>query len=102
MDISYAALVHRAEGSRAMSEEKTNLDALLEIFNLTRHGTVEGIVFDLRHEKLEPKEWLMQPIGTIPLSRPFRLKGQPFLWFPWYGPFSDEDVKRAIEREIQF
>jgi hypothetical protein len=76
--------------------------ALLKICNLTRHGTVEGVVLDLRHEKLDPKEWLMQPIGIAPLSRPFRFEGQPFLWFPWYGPFIDADVDRAIEDEIQF
>jgi hypothetical protein len=103
MDISYAALVHRDEGSRAMAEEETNLNAaLLKICDVTRYGTVEGVAFDLRHQKLDLNEWLMPPIGIIPISRPSRFKRQPFLWFPWFGPFRDTDVERTIEHEIQF
>jgi hypothetical protein len=86
-----------------MAEDETNLNAaLLKICNVTRYGTVEGVVFDLRHERLDPKEWLMQPTGIVPLSRPFRLERQPFLWFPWCGPLRDTDVERAIAHEIQF
>jgi hypothetical protein len=67
-----------------MAEDETDLDAaLLEICNVTRYGTVEGVVFDLRHERLDPKEWLMKPIRFSEFSRPFRREGQPFLWFPW-------------------
>jgi hypothetical protein len=77
-------------------------DALLEICNVTRYGTVEGVVLDLRHERLDPKEWLMEPIGFSGFSPPFRRKGQPFLWFPWYGAFCDMDVERVIESEIEF
>jgi hypothetical protein len=86
-----------------MVEDETNPNpALLKICNVTRYGTVEGVAFDLRHERLDPKEWLMKPIGIVPKSRPFRFERQPFLWFAWYGPFRDTDVERAIEHEIQF
>jgi hypothetical protein len=94
---------YRDAANRPMAEDETNLDAaLLKICKLTRHGTVEGVVFDLRHERLDPKEWLMEPIGIAGFSRPFRCEGQPFLWFPWYGPFGDTDVERTIEGEIEF
>jgi hypothetical protein len=86
-----------------MAEDEANLDATLQmICNSTRYGTVEGIVFDLRDERLAPTEWLMEPMGISGLSRPFRSEGQPFLWFPWYGPFRDADAQLAIEHEIQF
>ena len=86
-----------------MAEDETNPDAaLLKICNVRRYGTVEGVVFDLRHERLDPNGWLMEPIGFFKLARPFRSEGQPFLWFPWYGPFRDTDVERAIERETKF
>jgi hypothetical protein len=86
-----------------MAEDEANPDAaLLKICDVTRYGTVEGVAFDLRHERLDPKEWLMEPIGFSALSRPFRREGQPFLWFPWHGAFRDEDVERAAEGEIRF
>jgi hypothetical protein len=86
-----------------MTEDETNLDAaLLNICNVTRYGTVEGVVFDLRHVRLDLKEWLMEPIRFSEFSRPFHCDGQPFLWFPWYGPFRDTDVERTIEGEIEF
>jgi hypothetical protein len=44
----------------------------------------------------------MVPIWFSEFSRPFRCEGQPFLWFPWYGPFRDTDVERTIEGEIEF
>jgi hypothetical protein len=85
-----------------MAEDETNLDAaLLKICNVTRYGTVAGVIFDLRHERLDPQEWLMKPIRISGLSRPFRCEGQPFLWFPWFGPFRDTDVEREIEHEIE-
>jgi hypothetical protein len=80
---------------RAMAEEETNRDAALQqICHLTRYGIVEGVVFDLKHDLLNPKEWLMEPIGIVPRPRPFRFEGQPFLWFPWYGAFRDTEVER--------
>jgi len=86
-----------------MVEDETKPNpALLKICNETRYGTVEGVVIDLRHEGLDPKEWLMEPIGIVPLSRPSRFELEPFLWFPWYGPFRETDVESAIEHETQF
>jgi hypothetical protein len=88
-----------------MDDDETSLnDALLEICDETRHGTVGGVIFDIRHEDLAPKDWRMEPIGIDPrpLSRPSRNEGQPFLWFPWFGPFIESDVERSIENEIRF
>jgi hypothetical protein len=86
-----------------MTEDETNLDAaLLKICNVMRYGAVAGVVFDLRHERLDPQEWVMEPIWFSEFSWPFRREGQPFLWFPWYGPFRDTDVERTIEGEIEF
>jgi len=88
-----------------VDDDETSLNAaLLEICNVTRHGTVGGVIFNLRHEDLDPKDWRMEPIGIVPLplSRPFRSEGQPFLWFPWFGPFIESDVERSIENEIKF
>ena len=75
-------------------DEMSRTAALLKICNVTRYGTVGGVIFDLRHEDLDPKDWRMEPIGIapLPLSRPFRSEGQPFLWFPWFGPFIESAV----------
>ena len=76
-----------------MTEDETNLDAaLLKICNVMRYGAVAGVVFDLRHERLDPQEWVMEPIWFSEFSWPFRREGQPFLWFPWYVPLRDTDV----------
>jgi hypothetical protein len=103
---SPAALVHRDEkrGGAMDDDEMSRTAALLKICNVTRYGTVGGVIFDLRHEDLDPKDWRMEPIGIapLPLSRPFRSEGQPFLWFPWFGPFIESDVERGIENEIKF
>src|ERR1700722_14904152 len=58
-----------------------------------RVGTVEGVGFDLRHPKLDPVDWVAESLGRGERDRR-RYPGRPFLWFPWYGPYSGEIQKR--------
>ena len=68
---------------------------LREISHFARHGVVEGVEFDLRHKELDPRHWGMFLIG----DKYLRSDGQPFIWFPWYGVFDKEAVRRSIVSE---
>jgi hypothetical protein len=57
--------------------------ALSRITHIDRHGTVDGVEIDLRHELLDPREWETCLIGDI-LSK-HRRREEPFIWFPWFG-----------------
>jgi hypothetical protein len=63
------------------------------ICDVERVGVVEGVGFDLRHPKLDQIEWGAESLGRAERDRR-RYPGRPFLWFPWYGPYSAEFQKR--------
>jgi hypothetical protein len=72
--------------------------ALEKVFDQDRHGVVDGVEFDLRHPLLDPEEWgayTLQFRLKLPLLR--RMRGQPFLWFPWFGNFDKESVRAELE-----
>jgi hypothetical protein len=78
---------------RAMKDEElARYRALNRICHIDRHGTIEGVEIDFRHELLNPSEWQMLLIGT-PVSL-YRSKYEPFIWYPWFGDF-DKDALRA-------
>jgi hypothetical protein len=66
-------------------EEITRMRALRQISHFERHGVVDGVEIDLRHELLDPKEWGTSMIGNLSFTLDI-YKG-PFIWFPWYGNY---------------
>jgi hypothetical protein len=70
---------------------------LSKICQVTRHGVVEGVEFDLRHELLDPSKWVMGTIGTH-LDH-HKIPNDPFLWYPWYGTFDGKALYRAAAEE---
>jgi hypothetical protein len=75
-------------------EEKARYQTLYRICHVERHGTIEGVEIDFRHELLDPSEWQMRLIATrLDESRP---EYEPFIWFPWFGDFD----KKALRAEI--
>jgi hypothetical protein len=73
---------------------------LRRIFHIDRHGTVDGVEIDLRHELLDPREWGTSLIGDSFSKR--RSPREPFVWFPWFGKFDKELIrKEIIEDEIK-
>lgn len=84
--------------AEAVDEDKVELQrymALREISHITRHGTVDGITFDLRHDELDPRQWGMSIIADEGKHR-MRWGGQPFIWFPWYGVFDKVALKKEL------
>ncbi len=67
------------------------------ICRVERVGVVEGVGFDLRHPKLDPVDWFAESLGRAERDRR-RYPGRPFLWFPWYGPYSAEKQKCEASR----
>jgi len=77
-------------------EDSKRRQALSEIWGTTRHGIVDGVEFDLRHELLEPSEWQTATIGIE--SPPYFIRySDPLIWFPWYGEFSEATLRREAE-----
>jgi hypothetical protein len=64
---------------------------LRRIFGPDRHGSVDGVEFDLRHPSIDPKEWFTNIIGCKTASYGMGLA--PFLWFPWMGTFDAEALR---------
>jgi hypothetical protein len=80
---------------RAMDEaDLARYRVLSRITHIDRHGTVDGVEIDLRHELLDPREWETCLIGDI-LSK-HRRRGEPFIWFPWFGTFDKESIRAEI------
>jgi len=73
-------------------EDFNRRQTLSEICGISRHGIVDGVEFDFRHELLDPREWQMDTIGN---DSPPRLKREshPFIWFPWNGEFSEAKLQ---------
>lgn len=61
--------------------------ALIRIFQQDRHGIVEGVEFDLRHDMLNPSEW--RPDNVLGLDPGMYQSSDPFLWFHWFGQFEN-------------
>jgi hypothetical protein len=89
------------------NDETERREALVEIFYRTRLGTVEGIEFDLRHNLLDPAEWqVWDVIGTESFGGEGsyaygRRSGLPFIWFPWYGNFSNDGLSKEVDTCIK-
>jgi hypothetical protein len=73
-------------------------ELLEKITQVDRRGTVDGVIFDLRHDLLDPKEWGTQTIGLDEDWSKVRTYGRPFIWFPWYGEFNAAAV---LEKSMQ-
>ena len=74
-------------------------NALKQICQITRCGTVDGVEFDFRAEGIDPAEWGMPLLGCDDewISRNH---DAPFIWFPWYGKF---DRKKTIaEKKFRY
>jgi hypothetical protein len=82
------------------NENIARFDALLRICHVTRHGVVDGVEIDLRHELLRPSEWRMFTIGIDepPYSR---LPFEPFIWFPWYGVFDEQSLRLEAQEDFR-
>ena len=64
-----------------------------------RHGTIDGVEVDMRHELLNPSEWYPQlfPLPASSAQLFVRAVDGPFIWFPRFGRFS----ARALERKAK-
>lgn len=69
--------------------------ALGRISHITRHGIVDGVEFDLRHDELDPRQWGMSIVADEGKYRVMG-DGQPFIWFPWYGVFDKDALKKEL------
>jgi hypothetical protein len=74
----------------AGDEENARMQALWRISHFERHGVVDGVEIDLRHELLDPKEWGTTTIGNSYLS--FRETIGLLIWFPWFGSYDEESI----------
>jgi hypothetical protein len=75
---------------------KKREQALSDICQTTRHGIVDGVEFDFRHELLDPREWQMETIG-IETPPYFIRRFDPLIWFPWYGEFDKAKLRREAK-----
>lgn len=74
--------------------------ALARITQITRHGTVDGVHFDLCRDELSPDEWVMEPLGASVGERPRRPLRLPFIWFPWFGIFDPAVLENEVKHEF--
>jgi hypothetical protein len=81
-------------------EDLKRQQAISDICGITRHGVVDGVEFDLRHELLDPLEWQMDPM----IDQPPYLKKEslPFIWFPWYGEFSKDRLRQEANLNYDY
>lgn len=73
--------------------------ALRRISHITRYGTIDGVTFDLRHDELDPSQWGMSIIASEGKYRE-KWDGQPFIWFPWYGVFDKDALKKELLESV--
>jgi hypothetical protein len=81
-------------------EDSKRRQALSEICQMSRHGIVDGVEFDFRHELLDPCEWQMDTIGIEPQR--FNTVSSPFIWFPWFGQFSKVKLRDEAKLFYEF
>ena len=86
-------------------KQRSHFAALSRIFTVDRCGTVGGVEFDLRDDLLDPAEWQPPVVGLPPGVRSPDSEG-PFIWFPWFGEFDKEEVRRGglawVARTVEF
>jgi hypothetical protein len=80
------------------NEDIARFDALWRICHVTRHGVVDDVEIDLRHELLNPSEWQMFTIG---IDEPPYSRLPPFIWFPWYGVFDKQSLRLEAEEDFR-
>lgn len=73
--------------------------ALRKISHITRYGTVDGVEFDFRHDQLDPHQWGMSIIANEGKFRE-TWDGQPFIWFPWYGVFDKDALRKELAESV--
>ena len=61
-----------------------------------RHGVIDGVEIDLRHESLQRGEWIPPLFGHSPEPA----AGAPYIWFPWFGDFDSRSLQREAEEAI--
>jgi hypothetical protein len=75
-------------------EDMKRYMALRRIFGWERHGVVDGVEFDLRHELIDPKDWHTWVLGID--ASVLRSSHEPFIWFPWSGVFDREQLRAEL------
>ena len=82
---------------REAQREKDRIEQSAAVFR-DRHGTIDGVMFDLRHKDLDAGNWLPPAFNDFP-DRP---SNAPFIWFPWYGEFDEtalwSEAQKAVAR----
>src|SRR5271166_547989 len=87
----------------ASDEEKYNRRMALEqICAVDQYGVLEGVEFDLRHELLDPSEWRTEARFGREWAeyRVRRSPDLPFIWFPWYGKFNQDELLQEAEKSF--
>jgi hypothetical protein len=65
--------------------------------------TIDGVHFDLRHSRLNPRDWRVAEFRPIIMQVPgfeldIKKRNAPSLWFPWFGEMrSKEDFNKQLE-----
>jgi hypothetical protein len=84
---------------RKAQGEKDRIEQVVAVFR-DRYGTIDGVVFDLRHKDLDPENWLPPAFNDFP----HRPSNAPFIWFPWYGEFDEtalwSEAEKAVTRTV--
>jgi hypothetical protein len=57
--------------------------------SLERTGVVGDVIFDLRHPSLDSLSWTVESL-LRPRKDQRRYPNRPYLWFPWYGSYTQE------------
>jgi hypothetical protein len=70
-------------------------NARAKVFKVDRFGTIDGVDIDLLHKLLDPREW--DP--PLWLDSAYPPLDHPYIWFPWFGHFNPEALRRrALQR----
>ena len=86
----------------------SNIDMLSKYTDLTNNiivhdgcGSIDGVEFDLRHEKLDYDQWSIINILNCCLYLPSEyddgvIYNRQALWFPWFGTFSADTLRSRL------
>jgi hypothetical protein len=67
------------------------------VCRVERIGLVGDVIFDLRHQKLDPITWIGESLFRSGNERR-RYPNRPYLWFPWYGVYTSDLSKNETCR----
>jgi hypothetical protein len=77
-------------------DDQTRIYAQLSSAFQKRHGVIDGVEIDLRHESLKRGVWIPPLFGDSPEPAP----GAPYIWFPWFGDFDSRSLQREAEEAV--